>query len=99
MIDNDSPLTRIKWKRIILDEAHRIKNHTTKANKAMCALKAKYRMAITGTPIHNSLNDLYSLVKFLHFSPLDDIGLWKYVFADEKNANKMNPAYVERQKR
>lgn len=99
LLDTDSPLTSVKWKRIILDEAHRIKNYTTKANKAMCALRAKYRIAITGTPIHNSLNDLYSLVKFLHFSPLDDIGLWKYVFADEKASNKNNPSSIERQKR
>lgn len=98
-LSNDSPLTRIKWKRIILDEAHRIKNHTTKANKAMCALKAKYRIAITGTPIHNSLNDLYSLVKFLHFAPLDDISLWKYVFASETANAKQSANAVERQKR
>ncbi|RNA33564.1 transcription termination factor 2 isoform X1 [Brachionus plicatilis] len=99
LTSTDSPLTSVKWKRIILDEAHRIKNHTTKANKAMCALRAKYRIAITGTPIHNSLNDLYSLVKFLHFSPMDDYGLWKYVFADEKASNKNNPSSIERLKR
>jgi transcription termination factor 2 len=45
---NDSPLAKIEWKRIILDEAHRIKNHTTKASKVICSLKAKYRIAITG---------------------------------------------------
>ncbi len=76
-------MSKIKWKRIILDEAHRIKNHTTKANKAICTLKAKYRIALTGTPIHNSLNDLYSLVKFMNFDPLNDFSLWKYLFASE----------------
>jgi transcription termination factor 2 len=99
---SDSPLARIKWKRIILDEAHRIKNHSTKANKSICLLRAKYRIAITGTPIHNSIMDLYSLVKFLHFSPLDDITLWKYIFASEtfsstKSSQSANA--VERQKR
>ena len=97
----DSPLAKIKWKRIILDEAHRIKNHSTKANKVICALKAKYRIAITGTPIHNSLNDLYSLVKFLHFEPLDQITLWRYVFASETFTSKsaQNANSLERQKR
>ncbi len=99
----DSPLVKIKWKRIILDEAHRIKNHTTKVNKAICSLKAKYRIAITGTPIHNSLNDLYSLVKFLHFEPLDNFSLWKYIFASEKfttTANQVPTANsLERTKR
>ena len=99
-------MTKIKWKRIILDEAHRIKNHTTKASKVISALKAKYRIAITGTPIHNSLNDLYSLVKFLHFEPLDNFGLWKYVFASEKfqsttntNTQAQTANSVERTKR
>ena len=50
----------------------------------MCSLRAKYRIAITGTPVHNSLNDLYSLVKFLHFEPFDNKTLWGYVFASEK---------------
>ena len=44
----DSPLAKIKWRRIILDEAHRIKNHVTKCSKVICALNAKYRIAITG---------------------------------------------------
>lgn len=80
----DSPLARIKWKRIILDEAHRIKNHNTKASKVCSAIKARYRIAITGTPIHNSINDLYSLTKYLNFEPLDDFVLWKYLFASEQ---------------
>ena len=100
---NDSPLARIKWKRVILDEAHRIKNHNTKANKTMCLLKAKYRFALTGTPIHNSINDLYSLVKFIAFQPLDEFKLWNYLFASEKfgaSKGKVSSANaVERTKR
>jgi SNF2 family DNA or RNA helicase len=101
---NDSPLAKIKWKRVILDEAHRIKNHQTKASKTMCLIKAKYRFALTGTPIHNSINDLYSLVKFLNFVPLDDMKLWNYLFAAEKFGtnlkNKVQTANaVERSKR
>ena len=36
---------------------------------------------MTGTPIHNSINDFYSLIKFLNFEPLSEFGLWKYLFA------------------
>ena len=85
-------MANIEWRRVILDEAHRIKNHSTKACKAICALKAKYRLALTGTPIHNSMTDLYSLVKFLHFDPLDDLGLWKYLFETEKLAKQGSEA-------
>jgi SNF2 family DNA or RNA helicase len=99
LMPNDSPLTKITWKRIILDEAHRIKNHNTKANKSVCALKAKYRIAITGTPVHNSINDLYSLIKFIHFEPLNDFTLWGYLFAIEKKSNGTGANSAERQKR
>jgi len=98
---SDSPLARIKWKRVILDEAHRIKNHNTKANKSICAIRCKYRIAITGTPIQNSLGDFYSLIKFLRLAPLDDYTLWQYVFA-EKSKAKVNPnsqESTEREKR
>ena len=42
LINHDSPLN-IKWKRVVIDEAHRIKNHTTGVSKAVCAIRAKYR--------------------------------------------------------
>ena len=56
----------------------------------------------TGTPIHNSLTDLYSLVKFLHFDPLDNLQLWKYTFelakpTTQTSANTANA--LERTKR
>jgi SWI/SNF-related matrix-associated actin-dependent regulator of chromatin subfamily A3 len=54
----------------------------------MCYLNAKSRFAITGTPVHNSLDDLYSLIKFLHFTPLDNFQMWNYIFAVEKNKEK-----------
>lgn len=95
----NSPLAKIKWKRVILDEAHRIKNHTTKANKVICSIRSKYRIAITGTPIQNSLNDFYSLVKFLRLEPLDDLKLWKYVFASETQKSSTNKNAPERELR
>jgi SNF2 family DNA or RNA helicase len=53
---------------IICDESHRIKTHNAKASKAAhrLGLKAKYRLALTGTPITNKPLDVFSQMKFLN---------------------------------
>ncbi|MDR0595500.1 MAG: DEAD/DEAH box helicase [Puniceicoccales bacterium] len=50
---------------VILDEAQYIKNSSSKTARACCSVGAKFRIAITGTPIENNLNDVWSIFKFL----------------------------------
>jgi hypothetical protein len=54
-----------KFDCIILDEAQKIKNRETKTSKAVRWLQSKYRWALTGTPIENSLDDVKSLFDFI----------------------------------
>jgi non-specific serine/threonine protein kinase len=56
----------VLWDTIILDEAQAIKNPRTKQTRTVKELKAKYRIAMTGTPIENRLSDLWSLFDFLN---------------------------------
>ncbi|XP_014635367.1 PREDICTED: transcription termination factor 2 [Ceratotherium simum simum] len=72
-----TPLLRIVWARIILDEAHNVKNPRVQTSIAVCKLQAHARWAVTGTPIQNNLLDMYSLLKFLRCSPFDEFHLWK----------------------
>ncbi|KYN21248.1 Transcription termination factor 2 [Trachymyrmex cornetzi] len=81
----NSTLYKIDWKRVILDEAHTIRNHKSQASEAVCGLIASKRWALTGTPIQNKELDLYSLLKFLKCSPFDDLGVWRR-WVDNKNA-------------
>ena len=59
-------LQAMAWRLVILDEAQAIKNAGTKQTKAVKLLKSEGRIAMTGTPIENSLGDLWSLFDFLN---------------------------------
>ncbi|XP_044297877.1 transcription termination factor 2 isoform X1 [Varanus komodoensis] len=72
-----SPLRWIHWTRIILDEAHNIKNPKVQTSLAACKLRATARWAVTGTPIQNNLLDMYSLLRFLQCNPFDQFKVWK----------------------
>lgn len=69
-IDLDSgALARVRWFRVILDEAQTIKNHRTQVARACCSLKAKVRWCLSGTPIQNSIDELFSYFRFLRYDP------------------------------
>ncbi|KAH9744807.1 Helicase protein with RING/U-box domain-containing protein [Citrus sinensis] len=64
-----SPLHSLKWERIILDEAHFIKDRRSNTAKAVLALESSYKWALSGTPLQNRVGELYSLVRFLQITP------------------------------
>ncbi|EME47779.1 hypothetical protein DOTSEDRAFT_97536, partial [Dothistroma septosporum NZE10] len=81
-------LRSINWFRIVLDEAHQIRNSTTKVFKGCCELEAERRWAVTGTPVQNTLNDLGALIKFLRLKPFDNMTTWhQYIMAPFKNGD------------
>jgi non-specific serine/threonine protein kinase len=59
-------LAQTRWGLAILDEAHAIKNPATKQSRAVKALAAHARIALTGTPVENRLGDLWSIFDFLN---------------------------------
>lgn len=71
------PLFQINWYRVVLDEAQQIKNRQTKSATACSALSAKKRWCLTGTPIQNNVDELYSLLRFLRIQPLSDYPTFK----------------------
>jgi SWI/SNF-related matrix-associated actin-dependent regulator of chromatin subfamily A3 len=55
-----------------------IKEHSTIQSRAACELSAQRRTCLSGTPLQNSLNDLYSLLKFLQVEPFTDRAIWTH---------------------
>ncbi|GFT67052.1 hypothetical protein NPIL_67921 [Nephila pilipes] len=92
----DSGLFNLKWERVILDEAHTVKNYKSKTAEAVFRLMSYRRWCVTGTPIHNEFKDMYSLIKFLQFSPFDDEKKWKALISDDtESSNKRRDLLVK----
>ncbi|KAJ5989844.1 hypothetical protein N7522_010051 [Penicillium canescens] len=69
-----------KWHRVIIDEAHNIKNPNAKSNMACCRLNSTYRWCLTGTPMMNRLEDFQSLLGFLRIRPYSNAKKFKSDF-------------------
>ncbi|XP_045179859.2 helicase-like transcription factor isoform X2 [Mercenaria mercenaria] len=72
-----NPLKKVKWLRIVLDEGHAIKNPSAQQTKAILELDAQRKWVLTGTPIQNSMKDLWSLINFLKVNPFTDKQWWR----------------------
>ena len=67
----------VHWYRMMLDEAHTIKNRNAKMTKACYDVRSHYRWCLTGTPMQNNLDELQSLIKFLRIQPYCEVSSWK----------------------
>jgi len=79
---------------VILDEAQNIKNPETKQARAARALKAGYRIALTGTPVENNIGDLWSIMEFLNPGFLGTQADFKRTFFVPIQANR-NPEHLD----
>ncbi|CCD25000.1 DNA helicase RAD5 NDAI_0E01840 [Naumovozyma dairenensis CBS 421] len=87
-IQASTGLFSVDFYRVVIDEGHTIRNRTTATSKAIMELTSKCRWILTGTPIINRLDDLYSMVKFLQLEPWSQISYWKmFVSTPFENKN------------
>ncbi|KAM9909001.1 hypothetical protein OXX79_000036 [Metschnikowia pulcherrima] len=70
-------LFSVEFFRIVLDEGHTIRNRTTKTAKSVHELESRRKWILTGTPVVNRLDDIFSLVKYLKLEPWSNFSYWK----------------------
>ena len=83
-----SLLHELSWFRVILDEAHLIKDRSTSTAKAAFNLVSLHKWCLTGTPLQNRVGELYSLVRFLRLDP------FAYYYCRAKNCDCKSLHYV-----
>ena len=88
-------LQDIEYQLIVLDEAQAIKNPDSQISELCCKLTASIRLAITGTPIENRLEDLWSIFRFLQPDLLGE----RRQFHSEMQAAQLNSQYFSRMKK
>ena len=82
----ENRLYGLKWGRVIFDEAHHLKGRNTQIFKSVTSLRAEIRWFVTGTPIQNSIHDLYSLCALL--------GIPSGYYADKDNIRTIVKHFV-----
>jgi hypothetical protein len=92
-------LAAVDWHRVVVDEAQAIKNAGTKQARAVRALPAPHRVALTGTPVENRLADLWSILEFANPGLLGTAESFKERYArpierdgDERAAERLRRA-------
>lgn len=78
-------LGKIKFQAIICDEAQNIKSHTSQRSRAIRAMQAQFRLAMTGTPVENSLDELWSIMDFVQPGAMGSLKEFRAKFVETMN--------------
>jgi len=89
----------IRWAMLVVDEAHRLKNEQSALSNTLASLTTANRLLITGTPLQNSIRELWALLHFLHpnlYADGDEFER-KYSFNALKNPEAISALHDELQ--
>ncbi|EHH19691.1 Chromodomain-helicase-DNA-binding protein 6 [Macaca mulatta] len=90
MILADCPeLKKIHWSCVIIDEAHRLKNRNCKLLEGLKLMALEHKVLLTGTPLQNSVEELFSLLNFLEPSQFPSETAFLEEFGDLKTEEQV----------
>lgn len=85
-------LMRYKWKYLVIDEGHRIKNMNSKLLKKLKKLNTSSRLLLSGTPLQNNISELWTMLNFLLPEIFSDLDVFEAWFRDELSDNSADSA-------
>jgi len=85
-----SLFSSIDWSYLVIDEAHRIKNHNTKIYQTLCLVSYDHCTLLTGTPIQNGTEELWTLLHFICQDRFPDRDSFMAKYGDMKNSEQVS---------
>lgn len=82
--------TSVNWEVIVCDEAHKLKNQSSKIMQNMKNLQSKFKLLLTGTPIQNSTPELWSLLNFIDPEKFESLEEFQEKFGTVNEANQIS---------
>ncbi len=74
-------IAEIRWSCVAVDEAHRLKNETGALHQALKEMRSANRLLVTGTPLQNSVRELWALLNFLNPAVFPDLAAFEETFS------------------
>ena len=91
ILSDQDVLRDINWAVLLVDEAHRLKNDQSALHQALASFRTAHRVLVTGTPLQNSMEELWALLHFIMPQEFPDVD----AFLDEFGALEQNPAKLQ----
>ncbi len=90
--DDFSELMEVKWEVLVVDEAHRMKNHNSRLalNLRSSGFHFKHTLLLTGTPIQNNMNELWTLLNFIDPPEFDNCDSFMELYGNMKSKESVD---------
>lgn len=102
LVKEKSVLHSIDFYRVILDEAHNIKDRQSNTARAVNMIKTQKRWCLSGTPLQNRIGEMYSLIRFLDIEPFSkyfctkcDCASKEWKFSDNMHCDRCNHVVMQ----